>query len=119
MCKTNRPAYDLVVQVLLAAGANPNAVTRPGVETGGFMRDCRTKAETPLHRAAAFGSAETIQRLLDAGAVIDAKDMNGESPLAWASWHLRPDAVLRKLCYDGFSIHPDRNSTFDHRSGWG
>ena len=42
-----------IANLLLAAGANPNAATRPGVETGGFMRDVRTRAETPLHRAAA------------------------------------------------------------------
>ena len=119
LCKANRPAFNLVVQVLLLNGANPNCVTRPNVETGAFMRDCRTKAETPLHRAAAFGTEEAIQLLLDAGASVDAKDMNGDSPLAWASWHLRPDAILRQLCYDGFSIHPERRSTYDHGRGWG
>jgi ankyrin repeat protein len=50
------------------------------------MRDCRTKGETPLHRVAAFGDEESIRLLLDAGAVIDAKDMNGDTPLGWASW---------------------------------
>lgn len=69
------------------------------------------EAETPLHRAAAFGSEETIQLLLDAGANVDAKDMNGDSPLTWASWHLRPDSILRKLCYGDFSIHPCRPLT--------
>jgi len=62
--------------------------------------------ETPLHRAAAFGDEEAIQMLLDAGAVIDAKDMNGETPLSWASWHLRPAPILRKLCYGDIRIHP-------------
>ena len=108
LCKANRPADDLVLKVLLAHGANPNSVTKPDTETGEFMRDCRTKAETPLHRAAAFGTEEAIQLLLDAGAVIDAKDVNGDSPLTWASWHLRPDSILRKLCYGEFSIHPAR-----------
>ena len=69
------------------------------------MRDVRTRGETPLHRAAAFASEDTIQLLLDAGAKIDAKDMHGDSPLTWASWYLRPDSILRKLLYDGFSIH--------------
>ena len=110
LCIANRPSHDLVVKVLLANGANPNCVTKASAATGGFMRDCRTKAETPLHRAAAFGTEETIQLLLDAGATIDAKDMNGDSPLTWASWHLRPDSVLRKLCYGDFSIHPERRS---------
>lgn len=119
LCKANRPDYDLVLQVLLTNGANPNCATRPNAETGEFMRDCRTKAETPLHRAAAFGTEEAVQLLLDAGAIVDAKDMNGDSPLTWASWHLRPDSILRKLCYGRFSIRPERHSTYDHGTGWG
>ncbi|MBX2992830.1 MAG: ankyrin repeat domain-containing protein [Bacteroidetes bacterium] len=107
LCTTDRLAHDRVLKVLLARGANPNCATRAGVETGNFMRDCRTKAETPLHRAAAFGTEETIQLLLHAGAALDAKDMNGDSPLSWASWYLRPPAILRKLCYGHFTIHPD------------
>jgi len=117
--RANRPASILVLKVLLANGADPNRVTRAGAETGAFMRDARTKAETPLHRAAAFGTQEAIQLLLDAGAKRDAKDMGGDSPLSWASWHLRPDSILRKLCYDGFAIHPDRQSASDHGTGWG
>jgi uncharacterized protein len=107
LCKANSPAHAQVVRVLLNIGANPNCVTKASADTGGFMRDCRTKAETPLHRAAAFGTEETIQLLLDAGARRDAKDMNGDSPLTWASWYLRPASVLRKLCYGDFRIHPD------------
>ncbi len=110
LCTTNRLSHDLVIKVLLRHGANPNCATKPSVETGGFMRDCRTKAETPLHRAAAFGNEETIQMLLDARAIIDAKDMNGDSPLSWASWYARPDSILRKLCYGPFHIRPNRRS---------
>ena len=47
-------AHNMVLKVLLANGANPNCVTKESMETDGFMRDVRTKAETPLHRAAAF-----------------------------------------------------------------
>lgn len=106
LCKTD-PAYNLVLKVLLANGANPNCRTKDAVETGGFMRDCRTKGETPLHRAAAFCNEEAIQLLLDAGAVVDAKDMNGDSPLSWASWYLRPASILRKLCYGNHRVRPD------------
>jgi uncharacterized protein len=105
LCTTERLAHNLVMRVLLAAGANPNCATKIGAETGGFMRDCRTKGETPLHRAAAFGDEEAIDMLLAAGAKIDAKDMNGDSPLSWASWYLRPTPVLRKLLYGNFRIH--------------
>jgi palmitoyltransferase len=117
LCTANSLKHELVVKVLLANGADPNAVTNPSVETGCFMRDCRTMAERPLHRAAAFGSEETIQHLLDAGAALDVKDMNGDSPLTWASWHLRPDSILRKLCYDNFSIRPDGHTMEENLLG--
>jgi ankyrin repeat protein len=106
LCTTKRLAHNLVLKILLSHGANPNCATKPSVETGGFMRDARTKGETPLHRAAAFGDEEAIQLLLDAGASIDAKDMNGDSPLSWASWYARPTAILRLLLYGDFRIHP-------------
>lgn len=102
LCTANRQDHDAVVKVLLDNGANPNCATRPSVATDHFMRDCRTKGETPLHRAAAFGTEATIQMLLDAGARTDVKDINGDSPLSWASWYLRPRSILRKLCYGEF-----------------
>ncbi len=110
LCKTDRLVYDRVLKVLLSKGADPNATTKNGAETGGFMRDCRTKGETPLHRAAAFGEEETIKLLLDAGARIDATDANGDTPLSWASWYLRPAPILRLLCYGDFRIHPKHQS---------
>jgi ankyrin repeat protein len=117
LCHPDRVIYDRVLMVLLAHGANPNAATKPNVETGGFMRDCRTKGETPLHRAAAFGTEQTIQLLLEAGANRAAKDMNGDSPLSWASWHLRPTPVLRLLCYGDFRIQPGSQSMRAHLAG--
>jgi uncharacterized protein len=107
LCKTGRPVFDRILALLLAAGADPNRATIAGVATGSFMRDCRTKGETPLHRAAAFGSLEAIQMLIDAGAKIEVRDANGDTPLSWASWYLRPNAVLRKLCYGPHRIHQD------------
>lgn len=119
-CKSGQPAFDLVAEVLLAAGADPNLTTAPAIATGSFMRDCRTKAETALHRAAACASQNAIQMLLDAGAAVDSRDMNGDSPLAWASWHQRPAHILAKLCFGQHSIHPDavRRSVEDRAAGW-
>ncbi len=117
LSKANRPSSEPVVRVLLAAGADPNRCAKTGAATGSFMRDARTRGETPLHRAAAFGSECVIDLLLGAGAAKDAKDMNGDTPLAWASWHLRPAAIIRKLCYGDFSIHPHARWTGDHGSG--
>lgn len=103
LCKTGRPEFDDILKLLLDAGANPNVATTPDVETGGFMRDVRTKGETPLHRAAAFGSEKAITLLREKGAVVDARDANGDTPLTWASWHLRPRTILRLLTYGRFS----------------
>ncbi len=107
-CKANQPVYDQVAETLLAHGADPNLATLPGVETGSFMRDCRTRGETPMHRAAAYSSEKCIRMLIDAGADREARDANGDSPLSWASWHLRPAAILRLLCFGEFTIHPDK-----------
>lgn len=104
LCKNNPAVYNPIIKLLLARGADPNHATNVGMETGSFMRDCRTRGETPLHRAAAYGDAETIQLLLDAGARLDAKDAQGDSPLTWASWHLRSRTILKLLCYDKFSV---------------
>jgi ankyrin repeat protein len=110
IAKTDRIVYDRVVQVLLAHGADPNAATIPGKETGAFMRDCRTKGETPLHRAAAFGEVETIQLLKQAGAKLDIQDAHGDTPLSWASWYGRPTPILRELLYGNFRIRPTNQS---------
>lgn len=115
----NRAGAEQVVRVLLAEGANPNVRTVPDQETGSFMRDCRSKGETPLHRAAAFGTAETIQMLLTAGAIVDAQDAAGDSPLSWASWHRRPSEILRLLLFPPHKIHPDADWTGDHGAGLG
>jgi ankyrin repeat protein len=53
---SHRAAQHWVVKVLLDSGADQNIATKPSAESGAFMRDVRTRGETPLHRAAAFAS---------------------------------------------------------------
>src|SRR5262245_25845454 len=43
---SRRIAHNLVIKVLLAHGADPNRKTKPSAQTGSFMRDARTRAET-------------------------------------------------------------------------
>jgi len=85
------------------------------------MRDVRTKGETPLHRAAAYADGETIELLLGSGADRDARDAHGNSPLSWASEHLRPGAILALLAHGPTSISEAsrRAITSDHGAGWG
>ena len=121
LAKAGRPYYSYVVRLLLENGAQVNAKTKPGFETGAFMRDVRTRGETPLHRAAAYADIDTIQLLLDHGADKEAKDAHGSSPLTWASEHLRPGAVLSLLAYGDHRIGQGhvKRSTSDHGHGWG
>ncbi len=119
LSRANRPGNELAARVLLEHAADPSRVTLDGIITGALMRDARTRAETPLHRAAAFASAAMIEHLIAAGARIDARDAQGDTPLAWASWHQRPDAILRLLCHGNFSVAAARDSRADHGHGWG
>jgi uncharacterized protein len=108
LSKHTRPADNFIVQLLLQQGTDPNHITQPRKATGAFMRDTFTKQETPLHRAAAFADVATIQLLLDAGADKTIKDMNGDTPLSWASWYQRPDHILALLCYGEHRINAKR-----------
>jgi ankyrin repeat protein len=121
LCKAGRPHFSYVVRLLLEHGADPNAHTIAGAETGGFMRDAHAKGETPLHRAAAFADTDTIQLLLDHGADRTAQDVNGETPIGWASWHQRPGAILKLLAHGAHQIseRSAANITSDHGAGWG
>jgi ankyrin repeat protein len=86
-----------LVKLLLDHGADPNSRTKPRVSSFNFWRDARTRGETPLHRAAAYGSAETINHLLAAGANPSVRDANDDTPRGWASWHLREKAIVDLL----------------------
>ncbi len=121
LTKAGRPYYYYVVKLLVEKGAEVNAKTIPGIATGAFMRDVRTKGETPLHRAAAYADEKTIAFLLQHGADKEAKDAHGNSPLSWASEHLRPGTILSLLAYGDFHIgtaHKTKNIS-DHGQGWG
>lgn len=121
LCKAGRPSFLYVIKLLVENGADINAKTVPGAESGAFMRDVRTKGETPLHRAAAYADEETIRYLLDNGADREARDVNGNSPLTWASEHLRPGAILKLLSFPPHRISEAGAAliTSDHGSGWG
>ena len=121
LSKAGRPYYLYTVRRLVEAGADVNARTVPGQETQAFMRDVRTKGETPLHRAAAYADAETISYLLSKGADPAGRDANGDSPLSWASEHLRPGAILALLTFGPHRIGEGSRLriTSDHGAGWG
>lgn len=100
--KKDDPRRTRIVKALIAAGADVTRSTIPQVPTFCFARDIRTRGETPLHRAAAYGDAEMIEALIQAGADRSARDAHGESPLTWASWHLRENPILKLLLFGEF-----------------
>jgi len=121
LAKAGRPYYLYVVRLLVERGADVNKHTIPGVETGAFMRDVRTTGETPLHRAAAYADAPIIEYLIDHGADREARDSHGNSPLSWASAHLRPGKILSLLSFGKNRIGEQARlrNTSDHGTGWG
>jgi ankyrin repeat protein len=121
LSKAGRPYYFYTVKLLVDKGADVNAKTIPHLETGAFMRDVRTKGETPLHKAAAYADERTIAYLLEHGADKTARDVHGDSPLSWASEHLRPGSILSLLSFENHQVsdaHKSKN-TSDHGQGWG
>ncbi|MEZ5961057.1 MAG: ankyrin repeat domain-containing protein [Hyphomonadaceae bacterium] len=119
--RAGRPDFIYVVRLLLEHGADPNARTIPDRETAAFMRDVRTKGETPLHRAAAYCDRAVIQALIELGGDPTLRDANGDTPLSWASWHQRPGTVLTLLQHGPHRIgdaHVEALSS-DHGAGWG
>jgi hypothetical protein len=118
LCSHESLAHEQVVRVLLARGADPNRVACAGAETGGFMRDARTRGEAPLHRAAAYGTAAAITALIEAGAQVDLRDAHGDTPLSWASFALRDTEVLRLLCFGDFQVRAGRKSMQAYLIGW-
>jgi ankyrin repeat protein len=121
LSKAGRPYYFYTVKLLVDKGADPNAKTIPGIATGAFMRDVRTKGETPLHKAAAYADLKTISYLLEHGADKTARDANGDSPISWASEHLRPGTILSLLSFGEHRIGESHKAfnTSDHGNGWG
>ncbi|MBZ5639757.1 MAG: ankyrin repeat domain-containing protein [Acidobacteriia bacterium] len=121
LAKAGRPYFLYVVRLLVEHGADVNARTVAGRETAAFMRDVRTKRETPLHRAAAYADAATLRFLLGHGADREARDANGDSPLTWASEHQRPGAILAMLAFPPHRIGLGARTTItsDHGAGWG
>lgn len=100
ICKTSEiDERTEIVKLLVDAGTDVNKKTIKGTTTLCFMRDAFLKAETPLHRAAAYGNERIIKLLIEAGAERSEKDANGDSPISWGSWHLRDSDILRLLLY--------------------
>ena len=100
-----RPTIALTLFLATLAGASCSSPAKKARKAEPIVRDI------PAILRGTIGTESTIQRLLDAGAHIDAKDMHGDSPLSWGSWYERPDSILRLLCYGDFDIRPKRKST--------
>jgi len=81
--------YDLI-GMLLAAGVNPSPqlnMHRPsrGGNSGRFVDDLLTTGATPLLRAAIGHDAEAVRALLESGAMADAPNVMGVTPLIGAA----------------------------------
>jgi hypothetical protein len=69
----------------------------------------------PLHAAAQVENFEVVQKLIEYGAEIDARDVDGWTPLYWASagHHFKDGSVLRLLLERGADVNA-RAGTYDN-----
>src|SRR6202044_2014909 len=90
------------VQMLLARGANVNAVSRPVMGLPAKNGASEFGSLTALTMAAAFGPPEMISDLLASGSDVNARDVRGMTPimLAVATDHQDP-AVIKMLLEHG------------------
>jgi ankyrin repeat protein len=77
-----------VIDMLVAEGADVNAVIRSDVRRDGW---------TPLMVAAAEGQLASVERLLIAGAQVDARNTRGRTALFIASWYGSKPIVERLM----------------------
>ena len=95
------------VTLLLAKDANPNAALKNlTMVRGGSTLDAGISKQTPLMWAAPTGSPELIRALIDAGANVNAQDIQGISPLMLAVASEDQDlAVVRVLLQSGANVN--------------
>jgi len=97
------------IKALLEAGANPRAATK-----GGW---------TALTRAAAYGTAETVQLLIDAGADVNARDTEyGHTILMWATGSRQSKKKVKALLKAGADLKataPDGRNLLQIAAGAG
>jgi len=73
------------------------ADVQAGLNDGADLMARDENGNTPLHRAAEFGTPEVIQALLDAGADVMARNMFGNTPLHWAAQYGSPKVIQALL----------------------
>lgn len=84
---TNRPANANIVRMLIDHGSDVNARLSPSSDAVYYRQ---FDGDTPLHRAVFHREAEIVEILLSRGAVINAKNAKGMTPLALArAWEER------------------------------
>ncbi|KAF8247085.1 ankyrin, partial [Wilcoxina mikolae CBS 423.85] len=89
--------------VFYAASADNTAILKLFLRHGGDVTVKDYFGVTPLHEAAAFQPA-TVDILIEAGARVDERDDEGQTPLYWAVERGREDAV-RMLIEKGGDIN--------------
>ena len=90
----------MAVKMLLAKGANVNAVSAPVMGLPSKNGPSEFGLLTPLLMAAPFGPPDLIRTLLDAGADVNAKDVRGMTPLMLALATDRQDRAVIGMLLD-------------------
>src|SRR5262249_49239535 len=96
------------IRLLLTKKANPNAALKKltKIINNSIHHDKNLGKQTPLMWAAPTGSPELIRALIDAGAKVNAQDVQGMSPLMLVVASENQDlAVVRVLLQSGANVN--------------
>jgi ankyrin repeat protein len=102
-----KPIEPKLAAVIAAVRSAPRSVVEPLLKADpDLLRASDPAGSTLLHHAAGFGTLETLQWLVDAGADVKAKNKLGSTPLHWA---VPEQAKVRVLLARGAAVNAKLN----------
>jgi ankyrin repeat protein len=105
------------VRLLLDRGANPKAISADSAATvkNGPIQFGRV---TALHFAVLSGNPDVVRRLLSTGALVDAQDIRGMTPLMMAIGTDRPDMRIIRMLLDAGASTEVRSKADESVKDW-
>ncbi|KAJ1524187.1 hypothetical protein ONE63_010710 [Megalurothrips usitatus] len=93
---------ETIANFLIRSGCDLNAPRRPGPSGSGG--DEAYDLQGPLHLCCSWGLQSTVKTLVEHGANVNAKDVNGHTPLHIAIQNQHPPIITLLLCHPSIDL---------------